>query len=145
MNIDLTSREVPPEGEQPGVFADVIQTVKTDKRGRNYSYLVLVGELAARKSSGKRFTATCSFNLHDARGLGNLRKLLQIWRNSDELPDLSGFDPEKEFINRAFLAKPTVMDKGGKRQIQFSTFGKCSDAITVSADFVRANATPRQA
>ena len=88
MQIDLTSREVPKPGEQPGVFADVIETSKTDKRGRTYKYLVLVGELKATKSSGKRFTASCSYNLEDQRGLSSLREHLKTWRGTAELPDL---------------------------------------------------------
>lgn len=55
MKIDLTTREVPPDREQPGVFADVIETVKIDKKNRHFKMLVLVGELAATKSNGKRF------------------------------------------------------------------------------------------
>jgi hypothetical protein len=39
------------------------------------------------------------------------------------------------------IAEPTVLDKGGKRQIQFSGFKRYAgdSPLTVSADFVRAN------
>ena len=54
-NVDngLVSPDKP--GEQPGVFADVYKAVQTDKRNRKYNYLILVGELEATKSSGRRF------------------------------------------------------------------------------------------
>lgn len=142
MKIDLTSREVPTQGEQPGVFAKVHQTVQTDKRGRKFSYLVLVGELKATKSSGRRFTATTRFNLDDLRGLNSLRENLQIWRGSNDLPSLTDFDPEAEFVGKTFLAEPTVHDDGGKREIRFSGFKPYTgeSPLTVGADFVSVNA-----
>ena len=141
MKIDLTSREVPTPGEQPGVFADVVESTKTDKRGKVFKYLVLVGELAATKSSGKRFTAITGYNLDDTRGIERLKADLKVWRGSNTIPDLSTFDPQSEFLGKGFLAEPTVLDKGGKRQIQFSGFKRYAgdNPIAVSADFVRAN------
>ena len=138
MKIDLTSREVPKPDEQPGVFAEVVETKRADKRGRVYNYLVLVGELAATKSSGVRFTALTGYNLDDARGIKELKADLKVWRGSDAIPDLKDFDPMEEFRGKTFLAKPTVVDKGGKRQIQFSSFKRYTgdQPLTVSAEFV---------
>lgn len=146
MKIDLTAREAPNPDEQLGVFADVVQATKTDRRGRNFSYLVVVGELAATKSDGKRFVASCSFNLDDERGLKSLRKQLQVWRDIKDIPDLGSFDPEKEFVGKTFLAKPAIAGKGKKREIQFSRFKRYTgdNPLTISADFVRANAAPQQ-
>lgn len=139
MKIDLTSREVPPANEQPGVFADVVPTIKTDKRGKKFNYLVLVGELKATKSSGKRFVATAGYNLDDTRGINRLKEDLMAWRASDTVPDLSDFDPVAEFLGKGFLAEPTIVDKDGKRQVQFSGFRPYTgEPITVSPDFVRA-------
>ena len=146
MKIDLTSREFPSPGEQPGVFADVFTADQTDKRNRKYKYLILVGELKATKTSGRRFAATTRFNLDDARGIKSLRENLQVWRGSDTLPDLTDFNPEAEFIGKTFLAEPVVHDQGGKREIRFSGFKPYTGdgPLTVSADFVRANPAPKQ-
>jgi hypothetical protein len=145
INIDLTQREVPSPDEQPGVFADVVETVKTDKRNKQFKMLVLVGQLAATKSNGKRFTATAQFNLDNARGVNRLKETLKVWRGSDALPDLSQFDPEKEFLGKAFLAQPAVEDKGGKREIRLARLKRSSgDTLTVSPDFVRAGSAPKE-
>jgi hypothetical protein len=140
MKIDLTSREVPKPDEQPGVFVSVVKTKRADKRGREYNYLVLVGELAATKSSGKRFAAHTCYNLDDARGIKELKGDLQVWRGSDAIPDLNDFDPESEFVGKTFLAKPTVLDKGGTRQIYFSSFKRYTgdQPMTASVDTVSA-------
>jgi len=142
MKIDLTSREAPTPGEQPGVFAEVIKTVQTDKRNKKSNYLVLVAELAATKSSGRRFTATTRFNVDDARGIRSLLENLQVWRGTDTLPDLTTFDPVAEFLGKTFLAEPTVHDNAGKREIRFSGFKPYSgdSPLTVSEDFVRSDA-----
>ena len=146
MKLDLTSREVPTPGEQPGVFADVVEAIKTDKKGRAYNYLVLTGELAAAKSSGKRFTATASYNLDDSRGINRLKEDLKVWRGSDAMPNLSDFDPVTEFLGKGFLAEPIAVDKKGKRQIQFSGFKRYTgEPIAVSTDFVRAGQAPAAA
>jgi len=147
MKIDLTSREFPTPGEQAGVFADVTTVPQADKRGRKYTYLVLIGELKATKTSGRRFTATTRFNLDDARGIRSLRENLQVWRGSNALPDLTDFDPKKEFIGKSFVAEPVVHDDSGKREIRFSGFKPYTgDApLTVSADFVRVSSTPAAA
>lgn len=143
MKIDLTQREVPPSGELPGVFADVVQTVKTDKRNKSYQVLVLVGELAAAKSNGKRFTASASFNLDDSRGINRLKETLKVWRGSDALPDLGDFDPETEFLGKGFIAEPAVEDKGGKRVIRLAGLKRgTGQPLTVSPDFVRAGQAP---
>ena len=145
MILDLTSREVPSPDEQPGVFADVVETVKTDKKNRHFKMLVLVGEFAATKSNGRRFTATASFNLDDTRGINRLKETLKAWRGSDALPDLSKFDPETEFLGKAFLAEPAVEDKGGKREIRLARLKRSTDqTLTVSPDFVRVGAAPKQ-
>jgi len=142
MKIDLTSREAPTPGEQPGVFADVVETVQTDKRNKKSKYLVLTAELAATKSSGRRFTATTRFNVDDARGIRSLRENLQVWRGTDTLPDLTTFDPVAEFVGKTFRAEPTVHDEAGKREIRFSGFKPYSgnSPLTVSADFVPSGA-----
>ena len=138
MILDLTQREVPPEREQPGVFADVFETVKTDKKDRHFKMLVLVGELAATKSNGKRFTAVASFNLDDTRGVNRLKETLKVWRGTDALPDLSKFDPETEFLGKGFLAEPAVEGKGGKRVIRLAGLKPSTgEPLTVSPDFVR--------
>ena len=139
MKIDLTEREVPPENEQPGVFADVVQMVKADKRNKHYKVLVLVGQLEATKSNGKRFTATASFNLDNSRGINRLKEMLKEWRGSDALPDLGTFDPEQEFLGKGFLAEPAVEDKGGKRVIRLGRLKRSAgEPLAVSPDFVRA-------
>jgi hypothetical protein len=139
MQIDLTTRETPTDKEHKGVFADVYQTPKKDKRERESNYLELVGELEETKSNGKRFTAIASYNLDNARGINSLKKMLKIWRDVTTLPDLSDFNPEEEFIGKGFKARPTVSGKGGKRVIQITSF-KPDDTgkpLTVSKDFVR--------
>jgi hypothetical protein len=139
MKIDLTQREVPSLDEQPGVFADVVKFVKTDKRGKSFEMLVLVGQLAATKSNGKRFTANASFNLDDTRGVNRLKETLKVWRGSDALPDLGDFDPETEFLGKGFLTQPAVEDKGGKKEIRLARIKRSADQqLAVSPDFVRA-------
>jgi len=143
MILDLTQREIPDADAQPGVFADVVQVVKTDKRNKHYNVLVLVGELAAIKSNGKRFTATASFNLDNSRGVNRLKEMLKDWRGSDALPDLGTFDPEKEFLGKGFIAEPVAEDKGGKRVIRLSGLKPSTgEPIAVSPDFVRAAQAP---
>ena len=143
MKIDLTEREVPPDSEQPGVFADVVQIVKTDKRNKHYKVLVLVGELAATKSNGKRFTATAQFNLENSRGINRLKEMLRGWRGSDALPDLGTFDPESEFLGKSFMAEPAVEDKRGKREIRLARLKRgTGEPLTVSPGFVRAASAP---
>jgi hypothetical protein len=66
IKIDLTARELPTKGLQPGVFADVVQGVKTDKRRKAYKTLTLVGELQATKTNGQRFIAHATYNLDDS-------------------------------------------------------------------------------
>jgi hypothetical protein len=139
MKIDLTERESPSDTEQPGVIADVVQVVKADKRNKHYNVLVLVGQLAATKSNGKRFIAHVSFNLENSRGINRLKETLKVWRGSDTLPDLGDFDPEKEFLGKGFLAKPVAEDKGGKRIIRLAGLKPSTgEPIAVSPDFVRA-------
>jgi len=140
MKIDLTSREVPPDMEQPGVFADVFEASWPDKKGRSHRHLVLTAQLAATKTSRERFTATRAWNIEDTRGVNQLLEDLKVWRGSDELPNLKDFDPEREFIGKGCLIKPFAVSRGGKRQIQFTEFKPATgQAITVSSDFVRAN------
>lgn len=138
LKIDLTTREVPPEGEQAGVFAEAIIVRKADKRNRQYNALVLIGELTATKSNGKRFIATSSYNLDNARGINRLRETLKVWRGSDTLPDLGSFDPEKEFLGQKFLAQPTVEDKGGKRELRLARLKRgTGEPIAISPDYVK--------
>jgi hypothetical protein len=143
MKIDLTQREVPPDREQPGVFADVIETVKIDKKNRHFKMLVLVGELAATKSNGKRFTAIASFNLDDTRGVNRLKETVKMWRGSDALPDLSQFDPETEFLGKGFLTEPAVEGQCGKRVIRLAGLKPSTgEPLAVSPGFVRAAKAP---
>jgi hypothetical protein len=144
ITIDLTAREFPEPGEQPGVFADVVKVVQANKKGKKFNYLVFVAELAATKTSGQRFIATTRFNVDDARGIRSLRENLQVWRGTDTLPDLKKFNPEAEFIGKTFFAEPTVHDEAGIREIRFSGFKPYTgdSPLTVSSDFVRASQAP---
>jgi hypothetical protein len=138
VKIDLTTREVPPDGEQPGVFAEAVIVRKADKRNRHYNALVLIGELAATKSNGKKFVAAASFNLENARGINRLREMLKVWRGTNDLPDLSSFDPEQEFLGKGFLAQPAVEDKGGKRELRLARLKRgIGEPIAVSPDYVK--------
>lgn len=138
MKIDLTAREFPKPGEQQGVFVGAEEVEQANKRGKKFKYLVLVAELAATKSSGKRFTATTRFNVQDARGIRSLREKLQVWRGSKTPPDLTDFDPKAEFVGKTFMTEPGVHDEAGKREIRFSDFKPYTgdSPLTPSVEFI---------
>jgi hypothetical protein len=139
MRIDLTERELPAKGPQEGVFADVVQGVKSDRRKKAFRTLTLVAQLAALKSNQQRFTAVATYNLDDNRGVKHLIEDLKVWRNSQAIPDLSQFDPEAEFIGKPFVCDPTFAEEGGKKVIRLSGYRPAPESkLAVSSDFVRA-------
>jgi hypothetical protein len=139
MKLDLTQRELPSTGLQPGVFADAVQGVKTDKRRKGFRTLTLIAELAALKSNNRRFTAAATYNLDSNRGVKRLIEDLKSWRGSDALPDLSQFDPEAEFVGKPFVCDPTFADEKGRKVILLSGFRPDPEKrLTVSPGFVRA-------
>ncbi len=140
MKIDLTARELPATGLQPGVFADVIQGSKSNKRGKSFRTLTLVGELQATKSDGQRFIAYATYNLDDNRGVKHLIDDLKSWRGNNAIPDISQFDPELEFYGKPFVCDPTFADENGNKIIKLHGFRPDKDKhLTVSAGFKRAN------
>jgi len=141
VKIDLTSREFPKPGKQPGVFVDVKEVEQANRRGKKFKYLVLVAQLDATKSDGRPFEATTRFNVQDARGIRSLREKLQVWRGGKTPTDLKTFDPKAEFVGKKFLAEPDVYDKEGKREIRFSDFEPYpgDSPQTSSADSVSAS------
>ncbi len=146
IKIDLTARELPTKGLQPGVFADVVQGVKTDKRRKAYKTLTLVGELQATKSNGKRFIAQATYNLDDNRGVKHLLDDLKTWRGTNAIPDIGNFDPEAEFFGKPFLCDPIFGDEKGSKVIRLHGFRPDPEkGVTVSPGFVRAQDRPQAA
>jgi hypothetical protein len=146
VKLDLTARELPTKGLQPGVFADVVQGVKTDKRRKAYKTLTLVGELQATKSNGKRFIAHATYNLDDNRGVKHLLDDLKTWRGTNAIPDIGNFDPEAEFYGKPFLCDPIFGDEKGSKVIRLHGFRPDPEkGVTVSLGFVRAQDRPQAA
>jgi hypothetical protein len=147
MNIDLTARELPTKGLQPGAFADVVQEEKYDQRRKKHiKVLTLIGELAATKSNGQRFNALATWNLDDDRGVKRLIEDLNTWQGTNALPDLSQFDPEAEFLGKPFVSEITATTEGGKKVARLKGFRPDPEKrVTVSAGFVRAKDRPQAA
>jgi hypothetical protein len=135
--IDLTEREMPEEVIQPGVFADVVRGKKTDRRGKEFTALTLMGQFAAVNSAGKRFMACKSYNLDNSRDINRLKADLRIWRGSDALPDLNKFNAEVEFLGKPFTGEPAVAKEDGKRVIRLTGFKPDPKSTLQVQDYIR--------
>jgi hypothetical protein len=146
MKIDLTEREVPEPGDQLGVVADVFQTrEKYKKRDKHYKALVIVGQLAATKSTGERFLVTSNFNLENSRDVNRLKKSVAALCGETAGANLKDFDPEVELIGKSFVTEPKAVDEDGTRELRFGPIkGYTGDSpIAVTADFVREKNKPQ--
>jgi hypothetical protein len=145
MKIDLTIREAPPEGAQTGVFVDVIPGETTDKRGKKFKTLTLLGQLVAVNSNGKRFMARKTYKVDDTRGVNKLIGDLKVWRGSDALPNLGEFNPEAEFLDKPFTCDHSSTEENGAKVIQIGDFKPNSEAKITATDYARKPEQPAPA
>ena len=92
----MTIEEIPPPGEQPGVFSKVFIEKGKDEDGIDFENLVVVVDLDAFDSTGKKFQLKKTYNVKLKRGVTAFRNDFHIW-SGRKLTDyeLSKFEPDK--------------------------------------------------
>ena len=88
--------EMPPPGEQPGVFSKVYIDKGKDEDGIDFENLVLVVDLDRADSTGKKFQLERTYNVKLKRGVTAFRNDFYIWSGRKLTDyDLATFEPEK--------------------------------------------------